>query len=189
MSEAVNKKVSAAPPTKPNSDSSFGVLKILLLIFLVGISAWAYKTTLPSPPKKLGSPDGLPITSPRIQLRDGRHLSYTEFGVSKDVAKSKIIYVHCSGCNKYHNPFAVATSPAIVEELGVYIVAIDRPGYGESDPHPKRTVKSLALDIEEFADHLNLGPKFYVAGFSYGGQLVWSCLKYIPHRYSIIKYF
>ncbi|KAI3687771.1 hypothetical protein L1987_81474 [Smallanthus sonchifolius] len=73
-------------------------------------------------------------------------------------------------------------SPAVVEELGVYIVAIDRPGYGESDPDPKRTVKSLALDIEEFADHLELGQKFYVAGYSLGGQVIWSCLKYIPHR-------
>lgn len=72
---------------------------------------------------------------------------------------------------------------AIVEELGVYVVALDRPGYGESDPHPKRSVKSLALDIEELADQLNLGPKFYVAGYSMGGQLIWSSLKYIPNRF------
>ncbi|KAI7732525.1 hypothetical protein M8C21_012625, partial [Ambrosia artemisiifolia] len=171
MSEALNKKVSTASTR----------LKILLLAFFLGISAWAYKTTLPTPPKKLGSPDGLPITSPRIKLRDTRHLSYTEYGVPKDVAKSKIIYIHCFGCSKYHNPFALKASQAVVEELGVYIVAIDTPGYGESDPDPKRTVKSFALDIEEFADELNLGPKFYVAGFSMGGQVMWSCLKYIPH--------
>ncbi|KAK1429541.1 hypothetical protein QVD17_11752 [Tagetes erecta] len=70
----------------------------------------------------------------------------------------------------------------LVEELGVYIVSFDRPGYGESDPDPKRTVKSLALDIEELTDQLNLRPKFYVAGFSMGGQVIWLCLKYIPHR-------
>ena len=69
-----------------------------------------------------------------------------------------------------------------MEELGVYVVALDRPGYGESDPDPKRTVKSLALDIEELADQLNLGPKFYITGFSMGGMVTWSCLKYIPHR-------
>lgn len=44
-------------------------------------------------------------------------------------------------------------------------------------------MKSLAFDIEELADHLNLGPKFYVAGYSMGGQVVWSCLKYIRHRF------
>lgn len=72
-----------------------------------------------------------------------------------------------------------------MEELGVYIVSFDRPGYGESDPDPKRTVKSLALDIEELADQLGLGPKFYITGFSMGGQVVWSTLKYIPHRYHL----
>lgn len=71
----------------------------------------------------------------------------------------------------------------IVEDLGVYIVSFDRPGYGESDPDPKRTAKSMALDIEELADELGLGSRFYVIGFSMGGQVLWGCLKYIPHRY------
>ena len=71
----------------------------------------------------------------------------------------------------------------IVEELGIYVVSFDRPGYGESDPNPKRTVKSMALDMEELADQLGLGSKFYVIGFSMGGQVIWSCLKYIPHRF------
>jgi pimeloyl-ACP methyl ester carboxylesterase len=70
----------------------------------------------------------------------------------------------------------------LLEELGVYIVSFDRPGYGESDPDPKRSVKSLALDVEELADKLELGSKFYVIGFSMGGQAVWGCLKFIPHR-------
>ena len=70
-----------------------------------------------------------------------------------------------------------------MKDLGVYIVSIDRPGYGESDPHPTRTLKSLALDVEELADQLELGTKFYVIGFSMGGNAVWGILKYIPHRY------
>ncbi|OMO68305.1 hypothetical protein COLO4_29762 [Corchorus olitorius] len=49
----------------------------------------------------------------------------------------------------------------VTEELGVYIVSFDRPGYGESDPNSKRTVKSMALDIEELAYQLGLGFKFY----------------------------
>lgn len=62
-------------------------------------------------------------------------------------------------------------------------MAIDRPGYGESDPNPNQTLKSIALDIEELADKLGLGEKFYLIGFSMGGQVAWRCLKYIPHRY------
>lgn len=76
----------------------------------------------------------------------------------------------------------------VIESLGIYIVSFDRPGYGESDPHPQRTPKSLALDVEELADQLKLGSKFYVVGFSMGGQVVWGCLKYIPHRYCSILF-
>lgn len=69
-----------------------------------------------------------------------------------------------------------------VDELGIYIVSFNRAGYGESDPNTKRTIKSLAMDTEEFADQLGLGTKFYVVGHSMGGQTAWSCLNYIPHR-------
>ncbi|CAI0442381.1 unnamed protein product, partial [Linum tenue] len=70
----------------------------------------------------------------------------------------------------------------VYQELGVHIVSFDRPGYGESDPDPNRTPESLAMDVEELADQLGLGSKFYVLGFSMGGQAVWGCIKYIPHR-------
>ncbi|KAJ6753361.1 HYDROLASE ALPHA/BETA FOLD FAMILY PROTEIN EXPRESSED-RELATED [Salix purpurea] len=82
-----------------------------------------------------------------------------------------------------HNTMSVAKlSVEVVEELGLHLVSFDRPGYGESDPHPKRTPESIALDIEELADHLEFGSRFYVMGFSMGGQVIWGCLKYIPHR-------
>ncbi|KAL8199697.1 hypothetical protein R6Q57_013265 [Mikania cordata] len=79
---------------KHKSNCSSGeVWKILLVVLLAEFCAWVYQTAVPPPPRKLGPPDGLPLTSPRIQLSDGRHLSYKEHGVSKEVAKSKIIYV------------------------------------------------------------------------------------------------
>lgn len=85
-----------------------------------------------------------------------------------------------------HEIFYFIRSQKVVEELGLYIVSFDRPGYGESDPDPTRTLKSMALDIEELADQLQLGDRFYLVGFSMGGQTVWGSLKYIPHRYSLI---
>lgn len=78
--------------------------------------------------------------------------------------------------------FLICLYQGLLEELGAYVVSFDRPGYGESDPDPNRTAKSLALDVEELADKLELGSKFYVMGFSMGGQAVWGCLKFIPHR-------
>ncbi|KAJ0493060.1 putative alpha/Beta hydrolase [Helianthus annuus] len=68
----------------------------------------------------------------------------------------------------------------LFEELKIYMVTFDRLGYGESDLDPKKqTVKSLALDMEDLADKLEFGSKFYVIGYSMGQQGAWGSLKYI----------
>lgn len=183
----VNRKISAASARahtrKSKEQTSFlfpsGSLKKILVVLVVVFIALAYKAIQPPPPKICGSPNGPPITAPRIKLRDGRHLAYKEQGVPKNIAKYKIIYVHGFDSCRHD---ALPLSPEMAEELGIYLLSFDRAGYGESDPNPKRTVKSTALDIEELADQLQLGSKFYVIGFSMGGEIVWTCLKYIPHR-------
>lgn len=71
-----------------------GILKKVVLVGFVGFLAWAYQATRPIPPNTCGSENGPPITAPRIQLKDGRYLAYKEYGVSKDVAKYKIVFVH-----------------------------------------------------------------------------------------------
>ncbi|KAL9228576.1 hypothetical protein vseg_004139 [Gypsophila vaccaria] len=119
------------------------------------------------------------ITSPRIRLNDGRYLAYRETGVSKVDAEFKIIIVHGFGSNK---DMSFLAPQEVIEGLKIYMVLYDRAGYGESDPNPKRSLKSEALDIEELADQLELGPKFYVIGVSMGSYPTWSCLQYIPHR-------
>ncbi|CAN1844159.1 hypothetical protein LINPERHAP1_LOCUS37355 [Linum perenne] len=150
---------------------------------LIGILAWAaYKSFRAPPPKICGTPGGPPVTASRMKLRDGRHLAYQENGVPKESAKFKIVFVHGFTSNRLDPMIITNLSPEAVEEFGLYVVTFDRPGYGESDPDPNRTPKSLALDIEELADYLGLGSKFYVVGKSMGGQVVWGCLKYIPHR-------
>ncbi|KAJ6900818.1 hypothetical protein NC652_026802 [Populus alba x Populus x berolinensis] len=137
-----------------------GMLKEVTVILFLGMAVWAYQATQPPPPKICGTLDGPPITAPRMKLRDGRHLSYMEHGVSKETANAKIILVHGFASTK-HDMMSV-TEPVldVVEELRLYFVSFDRPGYGESDPDPRRTPTSLALDIEELADHLGLGYKF-----------------------------
>ncbi|RVW94260.1 hypothetical protein CK203_034786 [Vitis vinifera] len=149
----VSRKISAASARSHTRKSRHNTSK--LPSGMLHLVAEKLEAARPPPPKICGSPGGPAITAHRIKLRDGRHLAYKEHGVSKQGS---------------------------VEELGVYVVSFDRPGYGESDPNPKRTMKSLALDVEELADQLELGPKFYVVGYSMGGQAVWGCLKYIPHR-------
>ncbi|KAI3908939.1 hypothetical protein MKX01_039970 [Papaver californicum] len=93
------------------------------------------------------------------KLSDGRHLAYKEHGVPKDEAKYKIVFIHGFGSYRLTN---IRLS--------------------QSDPNPKRTDKGISLDVEELADQLGVGSKFYVLAFSMGGQATWGCLKYIPHR-------
>ncbi|KAL6527947.1 hypothetical protein OROMI_029758 [Orobanche minor] len=141
----------------------------------------AYLSIRPPEPKICGSPGGPSVTSPRVKLSDGRHLAYKEKGVSKEEAKYKIIVCHSFGESKDSN-LPVSQEP--INELRIYILSFDRAGYGESDPNPARSVKSEAFDIQELADKLHLGPKFYLIGSSTGAYPVYSCLKYLPHRVS-----
>ncbi|KAK7279036.1 hypothetical protein RJT34_24079 [Clitoria ternatea] len=153
------------------------MLRKIVGVLLVGILALAYEGIKGPAPRRCGS-----AGAARMKLRDGRHLAYMEYGVPKEAAKNKIVFLHAFASSRHDAVIATKLPPGLLEELGAYVVCFDRAGYGESDPHPKRTVKSLALDVEELADNLALGSKFYVMGFSMGAQAVWGCLKFIPHR-------
>ncbi|XP_008458570.1 uncharacterized protein LOC103497934 isoform X3 [Cucumis melo] len=76
----------------------------------------------------------------------------------------------------------ILASQELIFELGIYFLLYDRPGYGESDPNPNSSVKSEAYDIQELADQLQIGSRFYLIGVSMGSYSAWSCLKYIPER-------
>lgn len=152
---------------------------VAVVVCLIG---WAYVAILKPPPTKVcGTPGGPPVTSLRVRLSDGRHLSYREDGVPKEDAKYKVIIMHgYASCKDFNLIFP----KELVDDLKIHLLSFDRAGYGESDPHPKRSVKSEAFDIQELADILQIGNKFYVIGLSMGGYPAWSCLKYIPHRLS-----
>ncbi|CAN4121381.1 unnamed protein product [Withania somnifera] len=133
----------------------------MIALFGIVILALIYKAIMPPAPKICGSPNGPLITAPRVKLSDGRYLAYKENGVPRDQAKHKFVFIHGFDCVRHDIALLTTMSPELIQSLGIYIVSIDRPGYGESDPHPKRTPKTLALDIEELADQLELGAKFY----------------------------
>ncbi|KAI3461296.1 hypothetical protein Pfo_017959 [Paulownia fortunei] len=183
------KKISAASArahtrkSKQSGKNSFrlssNMIAQIALGVLVGFLGYAYLAIRPPAPKTCGSPGGPPVTSPRVKLGDGRHLAYKEKGVAKEEAKYKIIVSHGFGDSK---DFNLPVSEELIKEFRIYILSFDRAGYGESDPNPTRSVKSEAFDIQELADKLHLGPKFYVIGISMGAYPVYSCLKYIPHR-------
>ncbi|KAK8956504.1 hypothetical protein KSP39_PZI001574 [Platanthera zijinensis] len=175
-----SKKISAASARahtrgkiQSTSASYSSVLYKISGILLVALLAQFYRAAQPPPP------NGPLITSPRIKLSDGRHLAYLESGVPKEKANYQVIFIHGFDCCKFS---VFPLSQGLIEELGIYQLSFDRAGYGESDPDPKKSERSTALDIEELADNMGLGSKFYVMGYSMGGEIAWTCLKYIPHR-------
>jgi hypothetical protein len=74
--------------------------KLVFVLPVVLLSLALQAILRPPPPKLCGSPGGPPLTSPRIKLRDGRYLAYTEDGVQKDKARYKIITVHAFDSTK-----------------------------------------------------------------------------------------
>ncbi|KAL0370185.1 UNVERIFIED_CONTAM: hypothetical protein Sangu_0336600 [Sesamum angustifolium] len=143
---------------------------------VVGFLGYTYVALRPPSPKICGSPGGPPVTSPRVRLGDGRHLAYKGEVFPRKKPSTK--------CPPFKKGLKLPISEELLKELQIYLVAFDRAGYGESDPNPKRSVRSDALDVQELADKLQLGPKFYVIGIALGAYPVYACLKYIPHRLS-----
>lgn len=103
-----------SPCSNANIKSYKSPTMLSAVVFFIGFLAWAYYNTSPPPPKRCGLPDGPPVTGPRVTLRDGRHLAYNEYGVSRYTAKFKIVFVHgfssCRYDTQVYHP--VISSPA-----------------------------------------------------------------------------
>lgn len=70
---------------------------------------------------------------------------------------------------------------AVLYRLGIRLIAYDRPGYGGSDPLPRRLVAHAAADVEAIADHLGLD-RFAVVGRSGGAPHALACAALLPDR-------
>lgn len=154
-----------------------------ILVLMMGCLGCADQTTEQNANNNMESKssvvDESAITTLRVRLSDGRYLAYRERGVPKNKSKYSIILVHGFGSSKEMNFMA---SDELLDGMEIYLLIYDRAGYGESDPNPKRSVKSEASDIEELADQLQLGSKYYVIGVSLGCYPAWSCIKRIPQK-------
>lgn len=76
----------------------------------------------------------------------------------------------------------VPVKVSLLEEFGVRFITYNLPGFGESDPHPKRNLNTSALDIVDLANAIGVSDRFWVLGFSSGAMHAWAALKYVPNR-------
>jgi pimeloyl-ACP methyl ester carboxylesterase len=117
------------------------------------------------------------MTPRTMSLPDGRGLAWYEFGDPHGVPCLYIAGTPESGLagGCYH--------PA-AKEAGVRWISVDKPGYGRSDPCPRRTLAQWAADVEEFTAHLGLD-RFAVAGESGGGPQALAVTHAMPGKVTV----
>lgn len=111
-----------------------------------------------------------------IQRPGGRRLSWCELG---DPGGEPVLYCHGFPSSRHE---ALLLDP-VARAQGLRILAADRPGYGDSDDQPGRTLHDWAAEVEALADHLGLA-RFALLGVSGGGPYALACAWRIPERIS-----
>ncbi len=114
----------------------------------------------------------IPLDPQKVQLENGRILAYTQFG---DPEGRPVFFFHGWPGARLQG---AAADPA-GKKLGVRIIAIDRPGFGQSDFQPKRTLLDWPDDVSALAHKLNIS-QFSVLGLSGGGPYALACAYKLP---------
>jgi pimeloyl-ACP methyl ester carboxylesterase len=116
------------------------------------LKTWLYGTT-PAPPPQITTQEcryrldnG---TSDTLTLPDGRKLGYAQYGSPTGKA---ILYQHGFPGSRLE----ASQHHDLCVELGLRIIAIDRPGHGWSTRHPTSKLLDWPKDVECLANHLQL---------------------------------
>jgi len=102
-----------------------------------------------------------------VTLPDGRRVSYSDHG---DPAAPPVLFCHGTPDCRLVDPAMVG----LANQLGFRLLVPDRPGFGQCDPKPGRSLLDWAADAAGLLDALDLGP-FAVAGASGGGPYAVAC--------------
>lgn len=119
------------------------------------------------------------IARPRFEgvlhLERGRELGYAEYG---PVTGRPLLWFH--GTPGARGQVAPAMRVA-ASERGVRLIAVERPGIGDSTPHLYAALVDWAADVEALCDALGLG-RVAVGGLSGGGPYALACAHEMPDR-------
>lgn len=96
----------------------------------------------------------------RMSLPDGRRLAWSDSGDPKGMP---IVFMHgISGSRHLRHP-----DDGILAQQGMRLIIPERPGTGDSDPLPERTITDWPQDVLALTRHLGLR-RFVVLGYSAG---------------------
>lgn len=100
------------------------------------------------------------------KLRDDRRLGFADYGPQAGLPV--LLFGGASG--RYLKP----CGDALLVEIGVRLIIVERPGFGLSDFQPRRTLLDWPDDVAQLADHLGLA-RFAVVAGSQGGPYGAAC--------------
>lgn len=109
-----------------------------------------------------------------LRAKDGRQIGFATFG---DPGGVPIFYFHGLGSSRLEG----ALAHAIGLQRNVRVIALDRPGYGLSDPRPGHRIPDVAEDVAAVADELGLS-RFGLVSVSTGGPFALATASRLPER-------
>ncbi len=110
----------------------------------------------------------------RVSLPGGRTLAFASYGAAAGVP-----VVYCHGGLSSHSDIAFADERA--RRLDVRLLAVDRPGIGDSSRVAGRSVADWAGDVGELTRQIGVD-RFAVLGWSAGGPFALACAAGLPDR-------
>ena len=103
-------------------------------------------------------------------MPDGRTIAVEEYG---DRSGPVVLY--------FHGWPACRLEAGLIPDLPVRLLALDRPGYGGSTPHPGRSLLDWARDVDEVVRRLGID-RFHVVGLSGGAPYAAAVAAVLPQR-------
>jgi pimeloyl-ACP methyl ester carboxylesterase len=111
-----------------------------------------------------------------MRLSDGRRIGCLEVGSSDAYP---VFHFHGNGSSRLE----VRLLADVAAKAGARLIGLDRPGIGDSDPAPGRSLMDWPNDVTQVADRLQI-ERFAISGFSAGGAYALACAHRLADRLS-----
>lgn len=149
---------------------SIAILAIFLIVVAAVVGLSLYEPSLA---------EGFAFSSAgkTIQLSGGRTLAYLDTG---DPEGRPVFYFHGGPGSRLEG----LLFDELNQQLGIRMIAPDRPGHGLSDFQQDRTYLDWSNDVTELADQLGID-RFAVLGWSSGGPYAAAVAHGIPQRLTV----
>lgn len=109
-----------------------------------------------------------------LPLSHNRQLGFARYG---DETGTPLLYLH--GLPGSRLECQLIDTPA--RQLGINVIAVDRPGYGTTTPLPGDSLLDWTADIRQLTDYLGWS-RFAIIGFSGGGPCALACAHRLADR-------